>query len=222
MFITIALKLIVGLGALVVVVRLVGKKALSEVTPFDLIYALVLGGILEESIYDEKVSVFHVLFALAIWGGLIYGIEVLLQRREKTARRIKGKASPLVFQGVLNLKEFEGNHVEMEQLRTMLREQGVFSLREVDYLVLEPDGQPTLLKKSDTEGSFSYLVIDEGEVEGDTLATLGKNEAWLQEELQKSGLPDPKEIVYGEWSEEQGLYCLTYADCLNRSIVIDG
>lgn len=55
MFSMIAVKLVIGLITFLLVVRLTGKKSLSQVAPFDLIYTLVLGGILEESIYDDAV-----------------------------------------------------------------------------------------------------------------------------------------------------------------------
>ena len=56
------MKLVFGLIGLLLVVRLLGKKSMSEITPFDLVYTLVLGGILEESTYDDNVHVGHVLF----------------------------------------------------------------------------------------------------------------------------------------------------------------
>ena len=55
MFFSITMKLVFGLIGLLLVVRLLGKKSMSEITPFDLVYTLVLGGILEESTYDDNV-----------------------------------------------------------------------------------------------------------------------------------------------------------------------
>lgn len=52
MIFSITMKLVFGLIGLLLVVRLLGKKSMSEITPFDLVYTLVLGGILEESTYD--------------------------------------------------------------------------------------------------------------------------------------------------------------------------
>lgn len=67
MVFSITMKLVFGLIGLLLVVRLLGKKSMSEITPFDLVYTLVLGGILEESTYDDNVHVGHVLFAIALW-----------------------------------------------------------------------------------------------------------------------------------------------------------
>lgn len=222
MFINVALKLIIGLAGLVLVVRLVGKKALSDLTPFDIIYALVLGGILEEAIYEDKVTVSHMLFGLFLWGALIYMIEVLLQKKDTATRRVKGKPSVLIYKGKMNLTEITANHFEMEQLRDMVRQQGCFSLREVSHLILEANGQSSLMRNEAEGAAFSFLLIDEGEVEKDTLHSLDKDEAWLKEELQKNGFSDSKSIVYAEWSEEAGLYCLSYDDCWDKEITIDG
>lgn len=40
------------------------KKTISELTPFDILYVIILGAIIEEAIYDDKVSVLHVIFRL--------------------------------------------------------------------------------------------------------------------------------------------------------------
>ena len=89
-YLTIGIKLVAGLVSLFLVTRLVGKKSLSEFTPFDFVYALVLGGILEETLYDEQVTVLHLLFAVAIWGLLIYSMESLIQRAERLKTWIHG------------------------------------------------------------------------------------------------------------------------------------
>lgn len=75
-FVEIGLKIIVGLAALLAVTRLLGKKEMSQLTPFDFIYALVLGGILEEGIYDPKITIWQILFGVVVWGLLIYLIEL--------------------------------------------------------------------------------------------------------------------------------------------------
>lgn len=85
MYVQIASKLIVGLISLLIVIRLLGKKTLSEITPFDLIYTLVLGGILEEALYDDKIHVGHFLFAVILWGIMIYLIETVVQKNDKAS-----------------------------------------------------------------------------------------------------------------------------------------
>lgn len=221
MFVGIAFKLVAGLAGLLLIMRLLGKKTLSEITPFDLIYTLVLGGIIEESIYDDMVHVGHILFALVVWGTLIYIVEVFVQKNDKINRTVKGKPSVLVLDGKLDLEELEKNHMEMEQLRTLLRTANCFSLQEAKHAILETGGEISVMKNNEIVSALSILLIDEGHVEKATLQSIGKDEAWLLDELTKVGKETPKDIIYAEWSEENGLYAVPYSETIRHMARID-
>lgn len=222
MYIGILSKLFVGFFGTIFVIRAVGKKALSELTPFDIIYSVILGGIVQEGLYDEKVHIGHILFALIVWGAVIYTVETLLQKRDGVTRRMKGQSSVIIYKGELNLKEIRKNHIEMEQLRSMLRAENCFSLKEVEHAVIEMNGQITLMKNDSAANRFTFLLVDEGVPEMDTLKSIKKNEEWLYESLAKNGYPTISDIIYAEWSEEGGFFIKTYDDCYNEILSIDG
>ena len=221
MFLQIASKLVVGLIGLLLVTRLLGKKTLSEITPFDLIYTLVLGGILEESLYDDKINALHFLFAVALWGIMIYFLESVVQKKDKINTFIKGTPSVLIYDGELNLLEIKNNHIEMEQLRSMLRSQNCFSLRTVKYAVLEIGGSISVMNKSEEDEEFSYLLVDEKVIEMNTLQSIGKDKNWLIENLKEKGHPNLEDIVYAEWSPKQGLYVKTYRQSEKKQIKLE-
>lgn len=195
---------------------------MSEITPFDLIYTLVLGGILEESIYDDAVHAGHILFALTVWGVLIYCIEVFVQKNDDINHVVKGKPSVLIHDGQLNVEELEKNHMEMEQLRALLRSKDCFSLEEARYAILETGGEVSVMKNTDVESVLTILLIDEGHVEKKALKSIGKDKTWLLEELSDRGHPDPEKIIYAEWSQEKGLYVVPYSGITHQSLYIDG
>ena len=224
-YIDIGLKLFFGLIALLVVTRLLGKKELSQLTPFDFIYSIVLGGILEESVYDDKVSFTHVWFAVAVWGIMLFIIEKLSLRYDKIRILLKGEASILIRDGEFNVKELKKNHLEMEQLRTMLRQQGVFSLKEVRDLYLEPGGTVSLRKYAEVDNvtpamldiktkdePLNFLFVDEAEINENILEFCGKSKEWLYDELQNAGYPNLQDILYAEWPETDGFFVKTYSE----------
>lgn len=224
-FLDTALKLVIGLLALLVVTRLLGKKEMAQITPFDFVYALVLGGLLEESLYDKKITIWSFLFAVTIWAILIYFIEVIAIKHDKVKKILRGEPSVIVKDGKLDIEEMRKSHLEMEQLRTMLREQGVFSLREVRDLYLEPSGNISLMKYSSQEPptadmldmkvidqSPSVLLIDEGKIKQELLQFAGKTTKWLQDELRKEGYSAIDNIFLAEWSATDGFYIKTYDD----------
>ncbi|MCT4792744.1 MULTISPECIES: DUF421 domain-containing protein [Exiguobacterium] len=224
-YIEIGSKLICGLFALLLVTRIMGKKTISQLTPFDFIHSVVLGGILEESIYDETISPLELLFAISIWSVMLFLIEFFSRKYDKVRIFFKGEASILMKDGKLNLDELNRNHIEMEQLRIMLRQKGAFSLRDVKDLYLEPGGAISLKKyaRTDTvtadmidisvkDSTLNYLFIDEGKINKNILYHVGKSIAWLYEELKKEGYEDTSKILYAEWSETEGFFIKTYIE----------
>ncbi|KKK39266.1 membrane protein [Mesobacillus campisalis] len=223
MYLSITVKLVVGLVTLLAVTRLMGKKELSQVTPFDFIYAIILGGIVEESIYDEKVSPLHLAYSAALWGALIYTIEILAKKKNFFRSIFKGKESHIIADGKLNVEAMQKNHLEMEQLRTLLRQNGVFSVSEVKNAYLETSGglsvqrfgkyepiTPEAMGIKAPENNPSILLVDEGEVVEDGLEEIGKDSSWLKEALRKEGQSNIKNIFCAEWSEEDGFYIVPY------------
>lgn len=223
-YLQITLKLIIGLGALLVVTRLLGKKEMGQFTPFDFIYALILGALLEETIYEHKTPVWQMLFGIVVWAVLIYTVEVLVMKNEKLRKLLKGSSSRLMKNGKLDLNKMKKNHIEMEQLRTMLRQKGIFSLEEVRDIYLEASGNISIKKYADFEPPTAeilklkvydedptILLVDEGKIEEDMLKFIGKSKDWLHKQLQKEGYSSIDHILYAEWSEAKGFFVKTYS-----------
>lgn len=195
---------------------------MSEITPFDLIYTLVLGGILEESIYDDAVNTGHLLFAIGLWAIMIYLIEQFVQKNDKVNKWVKGEPAVLIRNSKLNVKEITKNHIEMEQLRAMLRQEQCFSLENAKHVILETAGQISVIAKSEEDKTMTLLLVDEGKIKNKVLQTNNLDDSWLRKKLQEEGYTNLKEIIYAEWSQEKGFYVITYADTESVSYKIDG
>lgn len=225
MYAEMTLKIIIGLISLLIVIRLLGKKELSQVTPFDFVYLLILGSFVEEGIYDENVSPLHIVYTIFLWGLLIYFIEKLAVKSEWFRKLLKGQCSVLIKKGKVDVKELEKNKMEMEQLRILLRNQGYFSLSEVEHATLETNGvlsvlpkvkeasvTPAMLNIAPPENEPTYLLVDEGQIEERELKEAGKTKEWLLEQLKKEGVEDLSAVYYGEWAERKGFYLIRYEE----------
>jgi uncharacterized membrane protein YcaP (DUF421 family) len=155
-YLSIVLKMMIGLAALVFVTRLVGKKHMSQVTPFDFVYALILGGTVEETIYHRDHTIPQMLYSISIWGTLIFFIEKLTQRFDKLRAPLKGSSQILIQRGKVSIRELESANLELEELRGMLRLKGIFSLKEVNYAFLETNGELSVLKFADLPIRFCW------------------------------------------------------------------
>ena len=217
-----ALDLTIGMIGMIILIRMTGKKTVSNLTPFDLVYLLFIGGILEQVLYEDHRPITYVLWSFFIWGLLIWLIEKIAIFSDSFRRTLEGRPAILILDGKLNRHEIKRNKMELEQIRILLRKSGCFSLRKVKHLVLEIDGSISILTHPDIKDSLSYLLIDEGEIEKNVLLSLEKDEQWLTHMLEEMNYFDIKDIYYAEWSEEGGFYLKTFDESDGEFIYIDG
>jgi uncharacterized membrane protein YcaP (DUF421 family) len=221
-----ALKLVIGLAALIIVTRLLGKKEMSQVTPFDFVYAVVLGGLVEENLFKKSPSsIWEMLFGIAVWGLLIFIVEKSTQKSDKLRPILKGQANPLVKNGEIQIDNLRKAELEMEQLKSLLRLKGVFSMNDVKDVLLETSGSISVLLKPEAQtatyagldvkaprSDMAEIVMDEGKPVKLGLERIGKDEEWLYQKLKEEGIHKAEDIYFAEWSESDGFYIQQNSD----------
>ncbi len=219
----ITIELIIGFIILFLVTKVIGKTQINELTPFDFISALVMGELLGNAIYDQEVSILFVLYALVIWGILMISVELLSQRVLKTRGFLEGNPAILIRNGLIDYKILKKNKLNINTLQELLRQKDVFSIRDVEYAILESSGTLSVLKKSGAQETsrddfnlpvkpvnLSVTLISDGQVLWDNLESADLNIIWLKEKIEKEGYQDIKDIFYAEWLEETGLFIQGY------------
>ncbi len=89
-----------------------------------------------------------ILYSVFVWVILIYSIEVITQKIRGTRRFFEGYPSIIIRNGKIDREQLSSNHLDINQLQQMLRQQkDIFSIREVEYMILEPNGNISVLKK---------------------------------------------------------------------------
>jgi len=219
MYGSITIDLLIGFTLLFTLTKLFGKTQISQISPFAFISALVLGELLGNAVYDQETSIFHVSYAIVLWGCLMFVEELINLRSIRLRRILEGSATVIIHKGRVNKQALAKNKLDINQLQMLLRKQAVFSLREVEYAILETDGTLSVLKKASesvptmedvnlpTEPvHLSFVVISDGEVLVNNLKQAGITENILQQLLTRQGYSSPREILVAEFNEAKGLF----------------
>lgn len=214
-----ALKLVAGLLILTLTFRLLGKKNLAQLSPFDMVHVIVFGGILDSVFYDDEIGLLPFVFSAAVWSISIYTIEMLAKKSNLFRIIFRGTPDHIIENGKLNMRLFEKSKIEMGELRSILRQKGIFSLRQVKELFLEPDGKFSVIRYPEEEvsskvESYNVLLVEEGEILHRALRYVDKTAEWLRNEMSGLGVSDLRTVVYCEWSETDGFYYITEDDCI--------
>lgn len=76
-----------------------------------------------------------------------------------------------------------------------LRTSGIYSSKSVKRAVVEQNGQ--LIVMQDGDESIKFPLITDGQVQNDILEVIGKDEQWLQTELEKQGIAKASDVFLG-------------------------
>ncbi|WP_085991540.1 DUF421 domain-containing protein [Oceanobacillus senegalensis] len=223
----ITIELLVGFLLLFIIVRLVGKKIINQISPFTFIAAIVLSEIVGNAIYEPKINVFYIFYAMVLWGGLLFLLEYSSQKFIRFRGITEGKPSALIENGKVNREQLKKNRMTINQLQSLLRQSETFSIREVAFCYLESNGAISILKKSayqkTTQEDFNLpvqsvhvpvTIIRDGEVLWDEVRDLGYDEKWLKNLFVSNGIQnmDYSQIFLAEWHQVQGLFYQTYQE----------
>ena len=151
LYFNVLLELVIGYIALFIIVKFLGKTQLNQITPFDFISALVMGDLVGSAIFNQKVGILAILFAIAVWGALIFISEMLTQKSRWLRYVFEGRPSMIINNGNLDWKEMKKNKIDIDQLKQLLRFKDIFSIQDVDYAILENNGGISVLRKSDAD-----------------------------------------------------------------------
>jgi uncharacterized membrane protein YcaP (DUF421 family) len=215
----ITIKLVTAMIGLWLITKLLGKKEISQLTAFDFVSSLMLSEIVGNTIYDKDVHLTHLLYALLLWTAMSLFLEKLIQFIPGLSKRMNGRADLIICNGDIDFQAMKRNNLDFDQLHTLLREQHIFSVREVAFAVFETNGNISIKKRSAVESitrqdlqlaekaeSLPVVVIENGRVQPDRLDWLGRDEQWLLKELRQHNINSADEVLYAEWSDSEGIY----------------
>jgi uncharacterized membrane protein YcaP (DUF421 family) len=130
---------------LLVVLRVMGKRAVGDATAFDFMVALILGEVVDEPIYGDA-PLLQGLVVIAVIAGWHAVNSYLSYRSQRFDRLTGGSPTILIRYGVIDRKAMRRERMNDAELWTLLRLQGVDDLRDVKEATLEPDGELSVIK----------------------------------------------------------------------------
>ncbi|EPF16518.1 Protein of uncharacterised function (DUF421) [Cedecea davisae] len=196
-YLPIIIKLGLGILCLIVQINLMGKGNLAPSSAMDQVQNYVLGGIIGGVIYNESITVLQFVLVLIIWTFLVFVLKFLKENNRLVKRIIDGKPITLVHNGSVNVKECLRNGVSANDLMFKLRANGIYEIEQLKRVVLEQNGQLTIIQSGDE--NIRHPIIVDGLANHDLLEILNKDSEWLENEVTKQGFNKTSEVYLGEY-----------------------
>lgn len=125
---------------LLVVIRLMGKRQIGEMEPFELVITLIIAELACIPMADRSIPIsFGVVAMLSIF--VVHQLIVLLLRNEKLQQVISGKPVMVIDKRGINRSALRQMNMQVPDLLQSVRTAGYFSIEEISYGLMETSGQ---------------------------------------------------------------------------------
>ena len=185
MYISIIFKTLVLYFFIVIVYRIMGKKEVGKLSIIDLIVSILIAELAAISIeqYDSSIMISIVPILCLVIIEVLFGYIGL--KSSKFKKIIEGSPVVIIKNGKLNFDAMRKLRYGLDDLISQLREQGIKSIEEVNYAVIENNGKLSIFEN---ETEYPLPIIMDGEIDYEVLKDMNKDENWVYNILKKKNI----------------------------------
>ena len=178
--------------ALLVVMRLMGKRQIGEMQPFELVITLLIAELACIPMADSSIPLLYGIVSI-VTIFLLHQLMLLIDLGFKPFQAIVGgKPSVVINKDGIDISQLKKNHLDLADLIESMRTAGMFSLDEAAYALYESNGQFSVMPREDSpkeqKVSLPVLIIDDGKFDKHNLALTGTSEDFFEKILQERGV----------------------------------
>jgi len=203
---------------LVILTRLIGKKLLSQMTYFDFVVGITIGTI-SATYITIAVKGMWVLISPVLMTFLTVLLGYITTKSLTTRKILEGEPVVVMQNGKILEKNMLKLRYHIDDLEMQLRDKGVFDFGQVEFAILEPHGQLSVLKKSqfnpvtpkDLNLSTGYQglaseIIKDGQILKQNLKQNNLTLDWLYQKLREQNINDVSSVFYASLNTDGSLY----------------
>ena len=191
-----------------VVMRLMGKREIGQLQPFELAISIMIADLASTPMADAGIPISNGIIPILALLVMHLIISVLNIKSIKARQILCGKPSILIYRGKIDEKMLRRERFTVNELEERLRGSNIVNIGDVEYAILETSGQVTVIQKpnkknvtvedlgikKEYEGLTYDLVLD-GKIMYENLEILKKDYKWLKKQVNKFGIEPNQALI---------------------------
>ncbi|HLU32345.1 MAG TPA: YetF domain-containing protein [Acidimicrobiia bacterium] len=129
------------------VMRGTGKRSLAELTPLEMIMIVVLGDFVQQAVTQEDMSITGAALAVSVFVGWTLISDAVARRSPSFAGVVRGEPVVVLRRGEPLDRRLAEERLSLEDLKEAARLQGYGDLAQLEYGILETDGEFSFIAK---------------------------------------------------------------------------
>ena len=206
--------------AILISMRIMGKRQLGEMEISEFIVAALIADLAATPLQDIGIPLLNGLVPIIIMFCFEIIIAGLNMRSIKLRKLTYGRPEIIIRNGRIIREAMRKNRFTLDELMQELRAQGLTDTTQVEYAVLETNGQLSIILKSGDQPatasqmgvdgddvSYAHIIINEGRILDNNLKLLGRDRRWLSNELKRQNFRSADEVYILTLSESGRVFC---------------
>lgn len=199
--------------------RLMGKRQIGELQPFEFAIAVMISDLAAIPLADDEKELHHALIPIAVLIVCQISISFLSIKGVRIREVICGKPILLIRDGKMLEKNMRKEMYTINDLLEQLRFNSIQNVSDVEYGILETNGQLSVLLKSNKRAvtpedldmdlppeNFSRDIIVDGKLIGRTLERMQIKREWVDNALKEFGVNDYSQVFYASINNQMTLF----------------
>lgn len=133
------------------VIRLMGKRELAQLTPFELVTLMVLGDLAQQAVTHSDTSLTGGLIAIATFAFLASVMSWITFKSRRAERLLDGVPQLIIRDGEIIQETLNRDRLTIAEVESQMRLAGIARLDQVAIAIIEPQGQISFIRKDDGE-----------------------------------------------------------------------
>ncbi len=205
---TIIVRAIVIYILVLFVFRLMGKRQIGQMQPFELVLTLIIADLATIPMAELSVPVLHGIVPLLTLVVVHYFLTLISRNSTKFSNFISGKPVIVINPKGIDEKALRSLNITIDDLFEAIRGAGYFNLEEVQYAIMETNGTVNVLPKSDfspvvnkdlklklEETSIPVTLVSEGKIMKDNISLAGVDQNFIEKLMKKAGIEKISKIL---------------------------
>lgn len=134
---------------LYVLLRLMGKRELGQLTPFELVVMIVLGDLIQQGVTHNDFSLTGALLAISTFAFLAILMSWLTYLSPRAEKLLDGEPRVVICDGVLIKDNLRRDRMTQSEVESEMRLAGIARMDQIAWAILEPQGKISFIKKND-------------------------------------------------------------------------
>jgi uncharacterized membrane protein YcaP (DUF421 family) len=210
---------VISFFVLLVLIRLIGKQQIAQLTFFDYVLGITIGSIASTLSVQVDENMTATLAGMGVWTVLAILLAYLGMHNVWVRKVVEGEATVVIENGKILEEHLRKIRIPLDELISELRIQGVFNISDVEFAMFESGGKLSVQKKSPKQpltpedmklatqynGLPTNLIMD-GVLLTDALESLKLSKAWLHHQLNKQNVKDISNISLAQLDTSGNLF----------------